>query len=126
MRALNSLADLGDLAPDLRSVIEICLQRWIESELLYDPENDTPVYLIEPGDTVDQLVKLSSLLAVLADSDGTPPFEWVLNCQCCFEAGLVLSDDGNGFSLVVPKSPGILPALINACTRLATDDVLSE
>ena len=126
MRPLNRHADLGDLDPALQAVITTCLQRWIEAEVLYDPDTETPVYLVEPGDTGETLASASSLLTAIDDPDDEPPFEWVTDFGCCFEAALILSDDGNGLSLIVPKAPGISPALLDLCARLATDDVPAD
>lgn len=126
MRALSQHAALGDLPPDLQHIVATCLQRWVESGVLNEPESDTPVYLVEAGDTGDQLATASSLLAAIDDPDDVPPFEWVTDFGCCFEAALILSDDGNGLSLIVPKAPGISPALLDVCARLATDDVPAD
>ncbi|WP_301102495.1 hypothetical protein [Propionivibrio sp.] len=126
MRPLNRHSDLGGLDPALQSVITTCLQRWIDAEVLYDPDTETPVYLVEAGDTGEQLTTASSLLAAIDDPDGCPPFEWVTDFGCCFEAALILSDDGSGLSLIVPKTPGISSALLDLCARLATDDVPAD
>lgn len=121
MRPLNRHADLSGLDPELASVITACLQRWIDAEVLFDPDSETPVYLVEPGDTGEQLTTASSLLAAIDNPDDCPPFEWVSDFGTCFEAALILSDDGNGLSLIVPKAPGISTALLDHCARLATD-----
>lgn len=126
MRPLNRHADLGGLDPALQSVVTSCLQRWIEAEVLFDPDTETPVYLVEAGDTGDQLATASSLLAAIDDPDDAPPFEWVTDFGCCFEAALILSDDGSGLSLIVPKAPGISTTLLDLCARLATYDVPAD
>lgn len=126
MRPLNRHSDLGGLDSALQLVITTCLQRWIEAEVLFDPDTETPVYLVEAGDTGDQLATASSLLAAIYDPDDVPPFEWVTDFGCCFEAALILSDDGSGLSLIVPKAPGISPALLDVCARLATDDLPAD
>lgn len=118
MRPLTRHADLGDVPGDVRHVIEACLQRWDDSGVLYEPDTDEAVVLVEPGDSIDALIGYSSLLAPLR-RDGTPPFEWVLDFGCCFEAGLIVSDDGGGFSLIVPNADGIPPQLLSACAQLA-------
>ena len=119
MRPLNSQTDLGDLPDDLRTVIETCVQRWDESGLLCDPD-ESAVLLVEPGDSVDDLLGYSSALSALLAEGGLPPFEWVIDCGSAFEAGTVTGDDGSGFSLIVPHGPGIPLRLLNACTQLAT------
>jgi hypothetical protein len=118
MRKLNSQSELVDLPGDLRVVVEECLQRWEDSGVLYDPL-DEAVILVEPGDSIETLIEYSSALLLLRDNRDMPTFEWVVDYECCYEAGLILGDDGSGFSLIVPKAPGIPAPLIDACILLA-------
>lgn len=126
MRPLNRHADLSMLDPVLQAVIAACLQRWVEAEVLYDPDTETPVYLVESGDTCNELASASDLLTVIDDPDDCPPFEWVTDFGCCYEAALILSDDGSGLSLIVPKTAGVSPALLDLCARLATAEPLAD
>ena len=119
MRPLSSQSDLDDLPDELRTVVETCIQRWDDSGLLCDPD-ESAVLLVEPDDTVDDLVGYSSALSALLVEGGLPPFEWVIDCGSAFEAGMVTGDDGSGFSLIVPHGPGIPLRLLDACTQLAT------
>ena len=121
MRPLSSQSDLGDLPDDLRTIIETCIQRWDDSGLLCDPD-ESAVLLVEPGDSVDDLVGYSSALSDLMVEGGLPPFEWVIDSGNAFEAGMVTGDDGSGFSLIVPHVPGIPLRLLDACTQLATTE----
>ena len=119
MRPLSSQSDLDDLPDELRTVVETCIQRWDDSGLLCDPD-DSAVLLVEPGDSVDDLVAYSSALSALEAEGGLPPFEWVIDAGSVFEAGMVTGGDGSGFSLIVPHGPGIPLRLLDACTQLAT------
>lgn len=119
MRKLTPQADTHDLPDAVRPVVDACLARWLESGVLGDPDLDEPVVLIEPGDTVEGIIALSSALAGLHLPDAWLPFEWVSDFGTCYEAGLILSDDGSGFSLIVPKDPGVPARLRSACAEQA-------
>lgn len=120
MRRLNSQSDLSDLPAAVRSVVERCLQRWAESGVLYDPVLDEAVILVESGDTIDDLIGYSSSLVALRGDDGEPPFEWITDYGACFEAGMLIGEDG--FSLIVIKAGGINTRLLKCCAELATPD----
>ena len=120
MRLLSSQSDLGGLPDDLRAVVASCLALWVESEVLDDPDRDIAVCLVEPDDTIQVLSGFCDLLSALEDEDEAAPFDWVSDSGCAFEACLILSDSGAGFSLIVPKASGIPVSLLNVCTRLAT------
>jgi hypothetical protein len=47
-------------------------------------------------------------------------FEWLVEWPCCWEAVFVLSDDGCGIDLLVPKVAGVDPDLLAICEQWAT------
>ena len=47
-------------------------------------------------------------------------FEWLVEWPCCWEAVFVLSDDGYGIDLLIPKSEAMDEDLQAICTAYAT------
>lgn len=46
-------------------------------------------------------------------------FEWLVEWPCCFEAVFVLSDDGYGIDLLIPKSETVDADLLAMCRKYA-------
>lgn len=116
MRYLASDGDLDDLPEPLRREVVACLERW-RSTGVPPTDYESPVALVEPGDTLDTV---AALLGDIADDDFVLPAEWVSDLGCVLEAYLCWSDDGQGVSLLVPKDGAIDPALLALCLDLVS------
>lgn len=49
----------------------------------------------------------------------TPSFEFIEDVGCCYDMVFILSDDGFGIEVFVPKTDGIDPELIAMCIQYA-------
>lgn len=89
----------------------------------YDADIYGEFVMVEAGDT------MPSIEAYL----GRPiigNFEWLVEWPCCFEAVFVLSDDGYGVDLLIPKLPDMDADLLAMCRKYAVpaepDSVLGD
>jgi hypothetical protein len=48
-----------------------------------------------------------------------PSFEWLVEHQSFYEAVFILSDDGFGVDLLIPKVSGIYAELLAMCAKYA-------
>jgi len=120
IRDETGLANLGD--PEVRRLI---LERMEE----FEPDDDlvTVFIVVEPGDGVDSLdAELG--FPVLADRAGGarfgdprfwPSFEMVAEHGRWYELVFILSDDGSGAEVFVPKAHGVDPDLLRLCAAYA-------
>ena len=120
--AVSSIPD-----PDIRSLVS---QRFTEvwPDENYDPNVDGYMIVVEAGDDVKALEaesKCRILRSQYGDSRYGDPayetsFEFLDEHACCYEMAFVLSDDGYGIEIFIPKSPGIDAALLAICAQYAT------
>lgn len=52
-------------------------------------------------------------------ADFTPSFEFIEKLEACYDMVFILSDDGYGVEVFVPKGEGVDPDLIAMCQRYA-------
>ena len=65
-----------------------------------------------------RLVSAASLgPARLGDDDFVPVWDWVDDYGSFYEVGLVVGDAGDFQAVLIPKSPGTSPALLQLCER---------
>lgn len=112
--------------PDMRALVE---QRFTEIQAGEPYDYDTHGYsiVVEPGDTVEALENetgypiLGSLFddSRFGDPEYAPSFEALEEHPSCFEIVFILSDDGFGFTVFVPKADGIDAVLLSMCARYA-------
>jgi len=119
MRILREAHDLLLIAEPLRAIAGECLDRWATSGTPYVPGADL-VVLVEQDDRLSDIADLVDLLIDLEDEEEVPPFEHVTDHGVCFEAVMIVDDDGIGCSLLVPKSAGIDVRLLDWCEMLVT------
>jgi hypothetical protein len=92
------------------------------SELLQD--DDTTMeelvffVVLEPGDTREHLE--AALGASVLTTDGQPLWELLEEHTTCFEMVVVLSSDGFGSLVFIPKQPETDPDLRTLCQQYAT------
>ena len=119
--AVSSICD-----PDVRSLVEKRFTEILAGEP-YDYDTHGYSIVVEPGDTVEALENetgypiLGSLFddSRFGDPDYSPCFEALEEHPGCFEIVFILSDDGFGFTVFVPKADGIDAVLLSMCARYA-------
>ena len=116
MRHLASNSNLADLPEPLRREVAACLQRWQTSSVPV-AEDEAPVILVEPGDT---LATVAALLGEVADDDFVLPAEWVSDLGCALEGYVCWGADGQGVSLLIPKADSTDPVLLAHCLDLVS------
>ena len=93
----------------------------------YDYDRHGELIVVEVGDTVSQL-EAEVGCPILNDYDGacfgepgfSPVFEAIEEHAACYEVVAILSDDGFGVAMFVPKQPGIDAELLAMCAAHAT------
>ena len=114
--------------PEIRRLVA---QRFAEvwPDETYDPNVDGYMIVVEPGDTVDA-IEAECSCRILRNHLGDvrwgvyeTSFEFVDEHTCCYEMAFVLSDDGYGIELFIPKVAGVDSALLALCAQYATPAV---
>ncbi len=109
------------LLPDPPCGPEICLLIASRVQALSEYEGYTLEELVffivlEPGDTA---AMLETELGVPVWDDG-PSWEFLDEHPSCYEMVIVLSDNGFGAEIFIPKAPGIDPDIQALCQQYAT------
>lgn len=86
--------------------------------------------VIEPGDALDAidaqlgfLILANRITGIRFDEPGFwPSFEFVEEFPACFDMVFIISDDGFGIEVFVPKADGVPPGLRIMCQRYAFKD----
>lgn len=93
-----------------------------QTELLADDDTtmeELVFYVVlEPGDTRQHLE--ATLGASIQTADGQPLWEVLEEHGTCFEMVVVLSSDGFGSLVFIPKQPDTDPELLTLCQQHAT------
>ena len=113
--------------PDLRDLVT---QRFAEvwPDESYDPNLHGYMIVVEPGDALDAIEaesKCRIVRSLYGDSRFGDPayetsFEFLDEHACCYEMVFVLSDDGYGIEIFIPKIAGIDATLLAMCAQYAT------
>lgn len=112
--AVNSIAD-----PAIRQLIQQRIAEITQGEE-YDPDVYGQFVLVDAGDTVPEIEGVIGYPIVSgSDPDFVPSFEWLVEHPTCYEAVFVLSDDGYGIDLLIPKAAGIDAELLAMCRKYA-------
>ena len=109
LRDRASIARLEDI--DLRTLIEWRI-RQIEASVPWDAAILGPFILVEPGDTLETLLAATGIAAVAE-------FEFVDEHAHYYEAVWIVSDDGYGVDLFIPKRADTDPQLLALCAAFA-------
>lgn len=114
--------------PALRSLLT---QRFkeISQDEPYDPDVLGYFMVVEPIDSVEALETATgcSILhgrfgaAIFGEQGFVPAFEFMEEHPSCFEMAFIISDDGFGIELFVPKLSGINPQLLALCATYAIE-----
>lgn len=112
--------------PDIRSLVE---QRFTEicAGEPYDYDLHGYMIVVEPGDSVDALEKETGIPILgnlfddtrFGDPDFTPSYEALEEHVSCYEMVFILTDDGFGINIFIPKQPGIDADLLAMCAFFA-------
>ncbi len=116
--------NLGDVL--LRRVLDDRFASLSDDEP-YDPDSHGHLVVCEDDDRLEQLQDVLGFSplenrftgAVFGQPQFSPSFELIEDHQCCFEMVFVLSDDGFGVLVFVPKGAQLDPRLIALCERYA-------
>ena len=120
----NGVSRIAD--PDIRSLVT---QRFTEvcAGEPYDVDMHGYMIVVEPGDTVAALEEECScpILHNLFDETRfgepgyAPSFEHLEDHGQCYEMVFIMSDDGSGVSIFIPKAKGIDADLLKLCETYA-------
>lgn len=102
----------GITSPEIQQLIHQRIAEITQGQP-YDADTYGEFVIVEAGDT------LSSIEAYLG-REIIGNFEWLVEWPCCYEAVFVLSDDGCGIDLLIPKSEAIDADLLAICEQWAT------
>jgi hypothetical protein len=113
--------------PEVRA---LAAQRFtmLSEEESFDPDVMGFFIVVEPGDELSAIneqlgfdVLANRFTGIRFDQDGFHrSFEVLEEHRTCFEIVFVLSDDGYGVEVFVPKAEGIHPDLLAMCSTYAT------
>lgn len=112
--------------PDIRGLVEQRFAEILDGET-YNYDQHGYMIVVEPGDSGEDIEKESSCQIVhdlwnetrFGDPDFAPAWEALEEHASCFEMVFVLSDDGFGINIFIPKTVGIDIELLSLCTRYA-------
>jgi hypothetical protein len=113
--------------PALRRLVLQRIDALREENPEYSLEELARFVIVEPGDRPEALAGELGFDPLAARWDGTrfgapgfsPPFEIAEEHAAWYELVFVLSDDGFGLEVFVPKAPGVDPELIALCAAYA-------
>ena len=129
MQIIRDPAETSTIAdPELRQLIEKTI-RDLSEDRPYDPDELGFFLILEPG--VDTLPDINEKLGsdilcnrwtgIRFDQPGyTQSFEILEEHAGYYEIVFVISDDGYGIEVFIPKTAGIDPELLAMCTKYAT------
>jgi len=122
IRDLESVAQITD--PEIRQLV----QKRIHDLGDYDPDELGYFLVIEAGDTVEAINAQIGFAILCNRSTGihygtagfVPSFEFMEEYTSCYDTVFVLSDDGCGIEVFIPKTAGLDPELLAMCARFAS------
>ncbi len=128
LRDRASIARLTDA--NLRALIEDCVQALIDVDDFSDSELRyvLTIVAVEPGDALEPIEAQLGFPILsnrfddtrFGDAAFTPCFELLEEHDGFYEIVFVLSDDGFGVEVFVPKQPGVHSDLLAMCAAYAT------
>ena len=122
IRELSSAVHISDL--EIRHLVE---QRFHAlSTEPYDPDDLGYFLVMEPSDSLEEInaqlgfpILCNRFSGIpFGDADFTPSFEFVEEYANCYDMVFILSDDGYGVEVFIPKSIDI-PELLAMCQKFA-------
>ena len=127
MQIIRDPADAANLAdPELRHLVEKTVHD-LSEDYPYDPDELGYFLIVEPGDTLET-IDAQLGFSILSNRYsgirfGQPgfaqSFELVDEHAGYYEVVFILSDDGFGVEVFIPKTGGINPELLAVCRQFA-------
>ena len=113
--------------PEIRDLVDLRILELSEDEP-WDPDVLGPFVVVEPGDQLESLDEQLGFSILTSRINGThfgdagfvPAHEILEEHTGFFEIVFILSDDGYGVTVLVPKDAAVDPDLLAMCTRYAT------
>ena len=127
MLVIRDPADAANVAdPELRHLIQKTV-RDLSEDYPYDPDELGYFLVVQPGDRLDILSRQIGFPIMVNRFSGiqfghagfTPSFELVDEHTGCYEMVFIISDDGFGVEVFIPKTEGVDPDLLAMCKRYA-------
>lgn len=127
MLVIRDPADAASVVdPELRQLIEKTVQDLSEDHP-YDPDELGYFLIVQPGDCLDTLsgqigfpIMVNRFSGIQFGHAGfTPSFELVDEHAGYYEMVFIISDDGLGIEVFIPKTEGVDPELLAMCKRYA-------
>lgn len=131
MQIIRTAAEAAKLTdPVLRHLIEATITA-LSEDYPYDPDVLGYFLIVEPGDTISELdaqigvsILANRWTGIRFDAPGyTQHFEVLDEHAGYFEMVFIVSDDGNGIEMFIPKR-GVAPELLVMCARYAVPESL--
>lgn len=127
MLTLRDPADAAVLKwPELRQLV---LQRFEQLTMggMYSPSETGYFVVVEPFDPIEAIeaaLPLKMLTSAFGDAkfgeaDFAPSFEWMVERPGSYECVFILSDDGYGIDVLIPKLANIDGDLLRLCASYA-------
>lgn len=112
--------------PELRHLIQKTV-RDLSEDYPYDPDELGYFLIVQPGDRLDTLSRQIGFHILVNRFSGiefghagfTPSFELVDEHAGYYEMVFIISDDGYGVEVFIPKTEGVDPDLLAMCKRYA-------
>lgn len=129
MLVIRDSADAASVAdPELRHLIEKTV-RDLSEDYPYDPDELGYFLIVQPGDCLDTLsgqigfpIMVNRFSGIKFGHAGfTPSFELVDEHAGYYEMVFIISDDGFGVEVFIPKTKGVDPDLLAMCKRYAVN-----
>ncbi|HEY5581220.1 MAG TPA: hypothetical protein VIK56_08660 [Rhodoferax sp.] len=127
MLVIRDPLDAANVAdPELRHLIEKTV-RELSEDYPYDPDELGYFLIVQPGDRLDTLSRQIGFHILVNRFSGikfghagfTPSFELVDEHAGYYEMVFILSDDGFGVEVFIPKTEGVDPDLLAMCKKYA-------
>ena len=124
IRGPDAVGQIGD--PVVRRLVEERFDQVLNGDQ-YDPEIHGEMIVVEPGDSLCDLENETGLPIATNPFDDvrfpdpafTPVCEALEEHAACYEMTFILTDDGCGVSLFIPKQLGIDAELLALCARFS-------
>lgn len=124
LRDVNALHEITQI--ECREFIRRRIDEICPNEV-YVPTVHSLFAVVESGDEISTIEAAVGFTILTSFFDGirygqdgfTPCFEWVAEHPTCYEMPFVLSDDGYGVVIIIPKMSGIDAGLLKLCAEYA-------
>lgn len=126
MRLIRGASEATSLPEEIRFLVQQRIEMLSEEDT-YDPDVHGYFIVVEPHDTVAGLDEQLGFHVLCNRFDGArfgdpafrPSFEFIEEHATCFEMVFVLSDDGFGVEIFLPKACSLDPDLLAMCRQYA-------